>query len=488
MRRVEPHTRPGTAYSIETFSTDEESVSYDDQTLLFREGFCIAAADLADRLHIELPQLGVLYDRITGTGSLGAATKKMAQQNDAASIASSAFLEKGQLLFFTRKLSREDSERFISTGYRFAPSNRVEAMIGRMMQIPHLAVAPQIKGLLEYATETNNNASQVKQGTYLTCFAALGRLSRHFDVLVPRTHQDQLPDMQLTPQHLSPLQLNFLKQYDGWSAGRMVTDLKQKRSREQHVQAEERGFILLLINSLASLAHQISEEWFTDLIFNARPIVITYGRGSTSPAMILGLTKLLNIHQGMVKQPDRLTFVPLDFFRVRSAFYPGCGEISAFRSATHAEFGPILTKTAQDHEAERSEKRANSHAILSKPLAKRNFFARKFSISPLDNNNNNNSDEESIKDNVSDKISEKDTHAVTVMPIQAVAANKGMWGGILATTDTVVVESTVSDMKAGVTSSVVDGKDAGKTFADLLYSQAQNRGTFRPHERVLGKE
>ncbi|KAF2153040.1 hypothetical protein K461DRAFT_320760 [Myriangium duriaei CBS 260.36] len=475
LRRLSPESRvvsrPLTAASMES-SYDEES--YTDETLLFREGFCVAAADLADRMHIKLNQLGNMYDRVTGTGviSSGKVDRKLSQ-SDAASIAStSRAFEKGQILFFTRVLSQPDIDSFTASGYRLAPPNRVEAMIAKTMQIPIQFVASEIKSLQEYAQDINAPLV-VKQGTYLTCFAALGRVSRTFDVLVSKAHQNQLPDMQLTPEHLSSAQIGFLQQYEAWTAGDMVADLKQKRAREQLIPAEVRGFVLLLINSLSALAHQVSEEWFNDLIFSATPIVAHYGQSSSSgTAMIFGLTKLLDIHHGMINLSDRLTFVPLDFFRVRSAFYPGCPDAAKFRSAVHADFANYLGRLNNN---DATEKLA---VIAGKPV--RPGFFRKLT----DRNGSNATDV--TDDNVSEHV------LVEVNPEMrldsSVGQTKGMWGGILATTDTVIVQSlntAISSEPAKLapkitTIAISDNRqEDDKTFADQLYEQAKIRGVAR---------
>jgi len=476
-------SRPSTAGSFESRTSFEEE-GLENQTLLFREGFCVATADLAERLTMSVEDIGTLFDRIIGTGVVAptAAAARKLSQSDAVSISShtTSHLERGQLLFFTRRLNNEDVEKFAAAGYRFAPPNRVEAMIARTMQLPIASVAGHIKSLHDYATNSTA-ATLLKQGTYLTCFAALGRVNRHFDVLVSNAHRDQLPDMQLTPQHLNADQLQFLKQYDGWSAGRMVQDLKQKRAREQHLQSDERGFVLLLINSLSSLSHQISEEWFIDLIFNAKPIVASYNNGvygaNAAPAMIFGLTKLLDIHQGMVKQPDRLAFVSLDFYRVRTSFYPGSSEIHKFRSSVHTELAPVLTRAQKEADQEK-----HHHHINVGPFAsKRSFLGRKTSLVKRD-------DDDSLKE---DSCSERGLVGVHANNMYTGGShtipNKQLWGGILATTDTVIVETThksandveMKSMQPKVTATAVPNKPDTRTFADLLYAQAKYRGVTK---------
>lgn len=483
LRRVDPgsqmNSRPLTAAS-RVSSFDEESFS--DETLLFREGFCVAAADLADRMRIKLNDLGTLYDRVTGTGVVPSSTvHRKLSQHDAASIASSSHaFEKGQILFFTRMLSQEDIDQFIASGYRLAPPARVEAMIAKTMQIPLQFVAPHIKSLQEYSQQINAPLA-AKQGTYLTCFAALGRISRQFDVLVSKSNQAQLPDMQITPDHLNPVQLNFLKQYDSWTAGDIVADLKQKRSREQLIQADLRGFVLLLINAMSALAHQISEEWFNDLIFNAVPVVSHYGQSSnTGTAMIFGLTKLLDIHQGMAKQVDRLTFVPLEFFRVRAAFYPGCPDTAKFRSAVHAEFANYLGRTNDDEVSEEKPAMTTTAITAAVPKTNRPGFLRKLSLAPR-------KDEDNQSD---DNTSEHGLVDLTAMRLDSSAgqAGKMTWGGILATTDTVVVQSLNTAMSSApaklapqiTTIAVNESQDSeGRSFADLLYEQAKMKGVAR---------
>lgn len=506
-----PTTRPGTSSSTQSgASFDEES--YNDQTLLFREGFCVAVAELADRLHLPLTDIGRLYDRITGTGVMAptsAAAKKMSQI-DAASIASSSggHLEKGQILFFTRKIRREEMDRFAAAGFRFAPPNRVETMIARTMQLPIASVAGHIKSLHEHASNANV-ATLLKQGTYLTCFAALGRVNKHFDVLVSTTYRDQLPDMQLTPQHLTTSQLNFLKLYDGWSAGRMVHDLRQKRAREHSTQPEEQGFILLLINSMSSLSHQISEEWFNDLVFNAKPIISQYNTGSTStttPAMIFGLTKLLDIHQSLVNQPERLTFVPLEFYRMRTSFRAGSAEISKFRAEVHTEFGPILTKNQAISGKGNSPKLSDekSPRISVKPLStamiRKHLLGRKYSTGKLGDEesmlNEDSSSERGLVRPISPSSTNQHNNNNNIDPLNPHNPNKQLWGGILATTDTVIIETTTKLPTGGtdavelkqmnaprVTTTAVMERGHGeevRTFADLLYAQAKYRGVSRP--------
>lgn len=484
VRNIDPYTGMHESEK-EVMAEDEEKAS--DDTIQFRAGFCVAAADLSDRLHLKLENLGVLFDRVTGTGVLPSQYSKKLAHNDTASIASSMFLEKGQLLFFTRKLPKSDAEQFAADGYRFAPPTRVEAMIARTMQIPHIGVSAQIKRLQEYAADSSS-APTAKQGTYLTCFAALGRVRGHFDVLVSKANQAQLPDIQLSPHHLSQFQIGYLKAYDGWSAGRMVKDLKDKQQRDAARNNEERGFILLIINALTTLSYELSEEWFSELTFNARPLTTHYGRSrSAAPAMLFGLTRLLDIHQGLVKQPDRLTFVPLDFFRVRASYYPGCGNRSKLRSAVHTEFGPLLTKS-QNEFGSRSQIKG-----LGKPSL--HFLSRRTGsvVSSADSDSevikNDSSSERGLVDPDSLTYNSNDLQATHPPPVMS---NKQLWGGILATTDTVIVEShrvtgggamEMKDMIPRVTATALASAD-DKTFADMLYEEAKARGNARPHTAI----
>ncbi|KAK3072048.1 hypothetical protein LTS18_014718, partial [Coniosporium uncinatum] len=68
MGSLKDSPRPGSPGSKLAFESEAE----EDYSVIFREHFCVAAAELADHLHTSLPELGVLHTEIMMTGSLAA--------------------------------------------------------------------------------------------------------------------------------------------------------------------------------------------------------------------------------------------------------------------------------------------------------------------------------------------------------------------------------------------------------------------------------
>lgn len=469
MRHIDPrNSRPGTASSNGSSAWDEEN--FKDTTFVFRASFCVAAADLAERLHCKLDQLGTLYDRVIGTGVMPPRSLKYVA-DDAASIVSASFLEKGQLLFFTRSLDKVEAEHFLGEGFRFAPPTRVETMIARTMQIPHKSVGSHLKKLHDYTLGSARRAVP-RQGTFLTCFAALGRIRGHFDLLVSAEKQDQLPDFQISPEQLAPWQVSYLQKYDGWSAGGMVKDLRDRQQAEVTANTSEKELTVTMINALSTLAYELSETWFLDLTFHAKPIIARYGASNKSgPAMVFGLTRLLDIHQSVVSKPDRLTFVPLDFFRLRASFFPGCSARSKFRASVHTEFASVLVSSTAEDELKKAGAVAKAFTVPS--------FMRRDKSSPKPDHDMVHRDSASDRGLVADVYGNNPFESAGL-------ANKQLWGGILATTDTVITETTKQgdtlEMKSivpRVTATAIKSNKDESTFADLLYDEAKQRGTSK---------
>lgn len=465
-------SRSSYSYIGGIFSFDEPPVmeSGVDETVLFREGFCIAAADLADRLGITLSDLGPLYDRVTGTGMtpITALQKQLLRQDALWLAANAPTLERGQILFFTRILSRSEIDHFNASGLCMAPRFRVDTIITKTMQFPFDTSETLMNSLYKYAEDLVAPGT-AKHGTYLTCFAALGRVCpRTFDIAVTKAQQSRLPDVELADGHLNQTQINFLRQYDGFPIGDFIVSLKYKQAREQPTQHELQGFVLRLINALSGLSDDVAEPWFNQLIFNASPVISYYGQNrSEGTAMIFGLTLLLDIHSSPIQHPDRLVFVSLDFFRIRSSFYPGCSDVAKFRSSVHAEFATQFNRESQAFDPSMIAPMSPwRHSSL---LAKVHMAMSK----------------RTRPSNIDGSVSERGLVRVPFMTRASSSMGQRddlALGGILATTDTLMEErmnSALSTHVNGMTGKVTATARASicdrdvKTFADLLYDLAR---------------
>ncbi|CAD0089231.1 unnamed protein product, partial [Aureobasidium vineae] len=398
LQRTNVYSGYNTAASSRSSIHDEES--YHDSSVLFREGYCVAASDLAAQLQVPLVDgLGPLYDQVLGTGLLTAYQHGIkALDNDGTQ--QSTIFEKGQLLFYTRRLSPPELDHYTAAGFRFAPLNRVEGAIANTMQIPIGLLAIQMQRVQDFAYRTSVPCPP-KQGTFFVCLAALARIRDSFRVLVPIDRQDELPDV------------------------------------------------------------QVGERWLMDLVFCAEPITIRYGANKAQRdglTMVFGFTRLVDIHQPARKLPAGLTLASWDLVRMRQHYYPGCDDQGRIRREVHAEFGALLTK---HEEAIRSEgQRVRSHK-----------FGRTRSAC---------SDDSGVLKQ--DSWFEGRHMEARRGSIDSIIGHPQPWGGILATTDTVIegvsktgieLRNLTPQVTAGASAMVVTKEP--KTFVDYLYEQAKGR-------------
>lgn len=466
LRRHDPSSSKATPSASSSSSLHDEE-SCNDSSVLFREGYCIAAADLAERLHSSLDQLGALYDQVLGTGLLPT-LRKSSRSADGSSLNPSNIFEKGQLLLFTRKLRPEETGRFTAAGFRFAPFNRVESTIARTMQVPVSHVIAQLGRLHEYAQRTSVPPLP-KQGVFLVCLAALARVRSTFLVLVQKDRQEELPDAQLTPKDLTPYQMSYLNYYDGWLAEKFIQTIEWKDKNRHTLPNEEKAFVLMLRNALASLGETLGEEWFLDLVFSSQPIYMRYGASkaqATAQTTVFGFTRLVDIHQGAHKYPEKLALANWEFVKLRQIYYPGCNDHGRMRHEVHTEFGPLLEK----HDVKPVEESRQS--IVKAAFSKRSFLRRSQSAT------SHNSSMTKL-DSCSERGLVKTEEGRSYEMASISGSPKQLWGGILATTDTIVVETsqtsgTIEDLGPQVTATAVRKGYGPRSFIDILYAQAKS--------------
>lgn len=459
LQRTNVTTGYNTAASSRSSIYDEES--YHDSTVLFREGYCVAAADLAAQLQVPLVDgLGPLYDQVLGTGLLTAYQHGLKALDNGTTQQLTIF-EKGQLLFYTRRLSSPEIYHYTAAGFRFAPLNRVEGAIANTMQIPIGLLAIQMQRVQDFAYRASVPCPP-KQGTFFVCLAALARVRDSFRVLVPIDRQDELPDVQVSPHHMNSRQLGWLKRYNNWPAERFIWHIKLKEQNWGMLEDDdEKAFLIMLRTALGSLVTKIGERWFMDLVFCAEPITIRYGANKAqrdNMTMVFGFTRLMDIHQPARKLPAGLTLANWDLVRMRQHYYRGCNDQGRMRRKVQKEFGPLLAKHEEDIRSEgqrvKSQKfdRTRSPCSDDSGVLKEDYWLEGRHVEGRRGS------------------------------IDSIVGHPHSWGGILATTDTViegVSKSTIelSNLTPQVTagaSAMVIAKEP-KTFVDCLYEQAKSR-------------
>ncbi|KAG9922292.1 hypothetical protein KCV05_g9165, partial [Aureobasidium melanogenum] len=464
LQKTNVNTGYNTAVSSRSSIYDEES--YHDSTVLFREGYCVAAADLAAQLQVPLVDgLGPLYDQVLGTGLLTAYQHGLKALDNGATQQLTIF-EKGQLLFYTRRLSSPEIDHYTAAGFRFAPLNRVEGAIANTMQIPIGLLAIQMQRVQDFAYRASVPCPP-KQGTFFVCLAALARVRDSFRVLVPIDRQDELPDVQVSPYHMNPRQLGWLKRYNNWPAERFIWHIKLKEQNWSMLEDdEEKAFLIMLRTALGSLVTKIGERWFMDLVFCAKPITIRYGANKAQRdgmTMVFGFTRLMDIHQPARKLPAGLTLASWDLVRMRQHYYRGCNDQGRTRREVQEEFGTLLAK---HEEAIRSE-------------------GQQVKPHKLDRTRSPCSDDSGI---LKEDYWLEGRHADARRgSIDSIVGHPHSWGGILATTDTVIEGASKSTIELrNLTPQVTAGASAmvlakePKTFVDCLYEQAKSRAGLAP--------
>ncbi|KAI5199519.1 hypothetical protein E4T38_06957 [Aureobasidium subglaciale] len=467
--KMRAHLQRTTLYAgTNTVSSSRNSVydeeSYHDSTVLFREGYCVAAADLAEQLQIPLVDgLGPLYDQVLGTGLLTAYQNGIKALDNGGTQPSTIF-EKGQLLFYTRRLSPPELDHYTSNGFRFAPLCRVEGAIANTMQISIGLLGVQMQRIQNFAYRISV-PSPPKQGTYFVCFAALARIRDSFRVLVPIDRQDELPDVQVSPYNMNSQQLEWLNRYNGWTAEKLIWHVKLKEQNWNTLDDdEEKAFFIMLRTALASLATKVGERWFMDLAFCAEPITLRYGASRAQRdgmTMVFGFTRLVDIHQPARKLPAGLTLANWDLMRMRQHYYPGCNDHGRIRREVHAEFGPLLTK--HDESVRSEEQRVRSRKMSRTRSAC--------------------SDDSGVLKQ--DSWLESGHVEARRGSIDSTIWHSQPWGGILATTDTVIegvpksgleLRNRTPQVTAGASATVQTREP--QTYVDCLYEQAKSHASL----------
>ncbi|KAH7407639.1 hypothetical protein BKA64DRAFT_693815 [Cadophora sp. MPI-SDFR-AT-0126] len=302
----------------------EEGTPIKDYSIVFRELFCIAAAELAADLHQPIEKLGVLYDEMVVTG-LGAKTLDKSHKS-VTTIASSMLdleregkegssLGKGQLLFLVSRVGSFEASNLEAVGFRFTQPEIVNAVIANSLRMGPRSLARRLEIMRTYYSGHHI----LDQGVHLGCFGiraslAVGR--RGFDILVRRDAKNQLPTVQAPFSRLEPWHLEYLKSMESKSVS-MVGKQLYKESKPSNKNVKERQLAKSLLKTLEGLKEEIGDPLFNDALLISRPFDIPCrGKDSNSPPGVASLIAFRIILPLLSRAPGRkLTFTPLNLFK-----------------------------------------------------------------------------------------------------------------------------------------------------------------------------
>lgn len=342
MNRLKPGAKP-----TELPLTTEVGEPIDDYSLVFRQLFCVAADDLADKLNEQLGNVGVLYDEILNAGQLG--RKKLNTVDNTFKYASDVELGgrrvplfgRGQFLFLVRKANRRQTERLQATGFRFATIQNVADIIAHSLQVSPEDIKKRLGDMREYANETH----MLQPGVHMAYFALRATVRGNFEVLVRKDVKCQLPTMQMPVDSLELWQLEYLSTMDGWSVSRCLKHLSV-RAAILSVSKRHQLFSAQLHDTLEALSYEINDPLFLDAQLIANPVLAPcrgFDQGS-KPGLAQLITFRIIVPIHTKPAGSKLEFSPFSFFKMQQHVYQNSPDHAVFARRIHREFGPILNK------------------------------------------------------------------------------------------------------------------------------------------------
>lgn len=336
-------------------SSLEENTIEEDYSVVFRERFCVAAAELAEHLQTPIADLGVLYSDIMMTGSMAPefmhkskrsvhvplGGRKSRPSDVEEGMIHGAMFGRGQLLFLVRQVEKHEASRLMAAGYRFAAYSQVEQQNARSMQVPQTEFNNTIDHLKSYCA---NNATEQQPGTFIACFcmrAAVKSGNGSWEVLVPKVDLKNLPRVEITPGTLKNWHQRIMNRLDNMTVGQCMKWLGD-RATDGAVEDEERSFAKRLLLCMGELQEVVPERFFEYAIFSARP-VIGPESGINGPASTYAFCIIPDVHSSSIKQAtETLTYVPFSFFTSSQRVYRNSPDHAYLAQRIHREFAAIL--------------------------------------------------------------------------------------------------------------------------------------------------
>jgi len=312
----------------------------EDYSLVFRELFCVAAGDLADDMKQPLDKMGVLYDEITltGQGTIKGKKNGAAADLDIEGLSSG----KGQLLFLVRTVNRREAERLQGAGFRFVTLSNMIPLMATTLQVSPRSLTRRFEMLREYAADD----PMLDPGVHLAIFAiraSLGAGRHGFDILARKDAKNQLPTMQLPFDRLEAWQIDYLRAMDSLNVTAVMKTLN-RASQSNNPSQREQEFAKHLLKTVEALKEESEDPIFYDAMLIADPIrAPCRGASEDSPpgvATLITFRIIVPIHS---RAPGRkLTFIPLNFFRMRQHVYKNSRDHEVFARKIYREFAPAL--------------------------------------------------------------------------------------------------------------------------------------------------
>lgn len=199
---------------------DDEGKLIENYDTIFRELFCVAAMNLANKLKEKLVDVGILWDEILATGvdelphkpnySIANMLEKGGYSAYSRAHGLRARLHQeyghGSLMFLVRHLEHSDEvDRLEATGFRFAEPHQVCGIIGSRMKIK----SRDLKGKLRSMAILAEGSAVLDRGVHIGFFGIKARVgSFGFDIVVKKGARNLLPTMPVPLERLKSWQMD----------------------------------------------------------------------------------------------------------------------------------------------------------------------------------------------------------------------------------------------------------------------------------------
>lgn len=337
-------SRPGTRLTELDLTTDSGD-PINDYSIIFRELFCLAAADLAYQFNEPFEKAGILYDEILSTGQK-IRNKKLSKSTPNGSLDLERgfdlpVLGRGQLLFLVRSVNRREAEHLQAAGFRFANPVNVVDLIASSMQINTNDLSQRLSSMKRYASENHI----LEPGVHVACFTIRASVYSGFDILVRKDARNQLPTMQMPLELLEGPNLELLQSMASWKLHACLSHLVARKV-DSRLSPKARAFATQLHYTIEALRDEIDDPFINEAVLQAEPVLAPC-RGlddvaKPGMAQLIAFTLIAPIHN---RAPGaKLEFTPLAFFKMQQHVYPYSPDHAFFTRKVHREFGPILNQ------------------------------------------------------------------------------------------------------------------------------------------------
>lgn len=371
-----PCRNDSTVSSFSAENADQQPT--ENYSILFREGFCVAASDLAAEIKTDLSEMGTLYEKVMMTGTiyenvlherreqinrLGLIVRHLGlsvppPSRDVEVNASMDVYGKGQLLVLTSHCSKKDFSRHLADGYRFETVDKITERLAMNMQVPMWYLGYHLQKL---RLQTHGDQLPAPRGTLLGCFALRPNIGkRSWDVAVRKDCSDRLPFVQLSPKALDTEALAVIQQLDGMSVADCCEFLEEKPDSDDPI---DFAFARSLRQRITQLSEMIAEPFFQQAIFSSRLFKIpTFDITANAAAScsLLVFHIIPDVHTTSFKSSASITYMPLSFFKCRQQCLRGAPHHASFHRKVHHEFACMTPHRITQPARTRVSTRSNS--------------------------------------------------------------------------------------------------------------------------------